>query len=63
MELFDPKGNSLDCFNLVNLVKKAEASYSRVSDGTGEWYFTSVTPAAKNANETSDKVEGLEYFE
>ncbi len=60
VELFDPKGNSLDCFNLVNFVKKAEASYSRVPDGTGDWYFTSATPAAKNANETSDKVEGLE---
>lgn len=60
VELFDPKGNSLDCFNLVNFVKKASASYSRVPDGTGAWYFTSATPAAKNANETADKVEGLE---
>ncbi|HBH09086.1 MAG TPA: hypothetical protein DDX40_06780 [Rikenellaceae bacterium] len=60
VELFDPKGSSLDCFNLVNFVKKASASYSRVPDGTGEWYFTSATPSAKNANETSDKVEGLE---
>ncbi len=60
VELFDPKGGSLDCFNLVNFVKKASASYSRVPDGTGAWYFTSATPAAKNANETADKVEGLE---
>ncbi len=60
VELFDPKGNSLNCFNLVNFVKKASASYSRVPDGTGDWYFTSATPSAKNANETSDKVEGLE---
>lgn len=60
VELFDPKGNSLDRFNLVNFVKKADASYSRVPDGTGEWYFTSATPSAKNANETTDKVEGLE---
>lgn len=60
VELFDPKGGSLDCFNLVNYVKKADASYSRVPDGTGDWYFTSATPNASNANETSDKVEGLE---
>lgn len=60
VELFDPAGASLDCFNLVNFVKKASASYSRVPDGTGEWYFTSSTPSASNANETSDKVEGLE---
>lgn len=60
VELFDPKGGSLDCFNLVNFVKKASASYSRVPDGTGAWYFTSATPADKNANETADKVEGLE---
>lgn len=60
VELFDPKGNSLDRFNLVNFVKKADASYSRVPDGTGEWYFTSATPSAKNADETTDKVEGLE---
>lgn len=60
VELFDPKGNSLDKFNLVNFVKKAPASYSRVPNGTGGWFFTDATPAAVNSSDNSAPVEGLE---
>lgn len=50
IQLFDPKGNSLDDFNLVTLkISEAPASYSRVPDGTGPWCYTDATPGAKNA--------------
>ena len=50
VQLFDPKGNSLDDFNLVTVKKAAPASYSRVPDGSGDWNFTDATPGAKNAS-------------
>lgn len=60
VELVDPKGGSLDDFNLVTCVKPAAASYSRVPDGTGKWCHTAATPDAKNATDNSDPVEGLQ---
>lgn len=60
VELFDPKGASLDKFNLVNFKMTAPASYSRVPNGTGGWFFTDATPAAVNASDNSTPVQGLE---
>ena len=60
VQLTDPVGNSLDDFNLVNFVKKCDASYSRVPDGSGTWCHTASTPGATNANDSSTPVEGLE---
>lgn len=60
VQLTDPVKKDLDDFNLVTVAKTAPASYSRVPDGTGKWYYTSATPGAKNTNDTSDPVTGLQ---
>lgn len=60
VQLTDPKGASLDDFNLVTVSKTAPASYSRVPDGSGKWCFTEATPGAKNATDSSDPVGGLQ---
>ncbi len=63
VELFNPKGDSIDCFNLVTYSVKAPASYSRMPNGSGDWYFTAATPGAENNaayNPEADKVPGLE---
>lgn len=57
IQLFDPAGNSLDDFNLINCIKAAAASYSKNADG--KWYHAEATPGAKNV-EGKDIVEGLE---
>jgi len=57
VQLFDPSGNSLDDFNLVNCAKTAAASYSKNADG--QWYHAEATPGAKNV-EGTEIVEGLE---
>ena len=59
VELNDPVGNNLDDFNLVTVSKTAPASYSRVPDGTGNWFFTPATPGVKNSTDNSDPVTGL----
>ncbi|MBP5374044.1 MAG: lamin tail domain-containing protein [Bacteroidales bacterium] len=60
VQLFDPNGKSCDDFNLVNYSTPAPASYSRVPEGTGNWYYTAATPGAANPNDTSSAVGGLE---
>lgn len=51
VQLFDPRGNSLDDFNLVNLLKtQAPASYGINADG--KWYYQNATPGAKNTDGT-----------
>lgn len=51
VQLFDPKGNSLDDFNLVNLlISPAPASYGRNADD--KWYYQGATPNAKNTDGT-----------
>lgn len=51
VQLFDPKGNSLDDFNLTTLLKsQAPASYGL--NDNGAWYYQDATPGAKNANGT-----------
>lgn len=51
VQLFDPRGNSLDDFNLTTLLKsQAPASYG-VNDN-GAWYYQEATPGAKNINGT-----------
>jgi hypothetical protein len=51
VQLFDPKGNSLDDFNLLTLLKsKAPASYGCNADG--KWYYQDATPGAKNIDGT-----------
>lgn len=51
VQLFDPKGNSLDDFNLTTLLKaQAPASYGVNDDG--KWYYQDATPGAKNKNGT-----------
>ena len=60
VQLADPVGASLDDFNLVECVKAASASYSRVPDGTGKWCHTPATPGAANDKNDSDPVEGLQ---
>ena len=59
VQLNDPVGNPLDDFNLVTVSKTAPASYSRVPDGTGNWFFTPATPGVKNSTDNSDPVTGL----
>ena len=59
VELKDPVGNGLDDFNLVTVAKTAPASYSRVPDGSGNWFYTPATPGAKNSTDNSDPVTGL----
>ncbi|MBR4802936.1 MAG: lamin tail domain-containing protein [Bacteroidales bacterium] len=59
VQLNDPVGNPLDDFNLVTVSKTAPASYSRVPDGTGNWFYTPGTPGAKNSTDNSDPVTGL----
>ena len=59
VQLNDPVGNPLDDFNLVTVSKTAPASYSRVPDGTGKWFYTPGTPGAKNSTDNSDPVTGL----
>ncbi|MDT3356209.1 MAG: lamin tail domain-containing protein [Bacteroidota bacterium] len=60
VQLFNPSGESIDDFNLVECVKAATASYSRVPEGTGKWCFTDATPGAANSTDDSDPVEGLQ---
>ena len=51
IQLMDPKGNTLDDFNLVTLLKpQAPASYGRNADGN--WYYQVATPNAKNTDGT-----------
>ena len=59
VQLNDPVGNPLDDFNLVTVSKTAPASYSRVPDGTGNWFFTPATPGVKNSTDNSDPLTGL----
>ena len=59
VDLKDPVGNPLDDFNLVTVAKTAPASYSRVPDGSGNWFYTPATPGAKNSTDNSDPVTGL----
>jgi len=59
VQLNDPVGNPLDDFNLVTVAKTAPASYSRVPDGSGNWFYTPATPGAKNSTDKSDPVTGL----
>ena len=59
VQLNDPVGNALDDFNLVTVAKTAPASYSRVPDGSGKWFYTPATPGAKNSTDNSDPVTGL----
>lgn len=57
IRLKDQAGKVLDDFNLVTLLKpQAPASYSRVPDGTGAWYYTAATPGAPNATDTDGAV-------
>ncbi|MCR5519656.1 MAG: lamin tail domain-containing protein [Bacteroidales bacterium] len=60
IQLFNPSGNCVDDFNLVECKEAATASYSRVPDGTGSWYHTAATPGAANENNTTKAVEGLQ---
>jgi len=54
VQIFDPKGNELDDFNMtVAPASAAPASYGRVPDGTGEWYYTEATPGATNGSDTT----------
>lgn len=57
VQLFNPAGSSLDDFNLVTCVKKADASYSRNNDGV--WHHAEATPGKANV-QGADPVEGLE---
>lgn len=51
IQLMDPKGNTLDDFNLVNLlISPAPASYGR--NANGNWYYQVATPNAKNTDGT-----------
>ena len=51
IELLDPKGNTLDDFNLTTLLKaQAPASYGVNADG--KWYYQDATPGAKNVDGT-----------
>ena len=59
VQLNDPVGKALDDFNLVTVSKTAPASYSRVPDGSGKWFYTPATPGAKNSTDNSDPVTGL----
>lgn len=47
--LMSPAGETIDCFNLVELVDTAAASYSRCPDGTGPWMHAEATPGSANA--------------
>lgn len=51
IQLLDPRGNTLDDFNLTTLLKdQAPDSYGRNADG--KWYYQDATPGAKNVDGT-----------
>lgn len=48
MELLDPEKNLLDKFATTNTAENKNASYSRVPDGDGKWYYAEPTEGAAN---------------
>ncbi|MCF0173390.1 MAG: lamin tail domain-containing protein, partial [Bacteroidales bacterium] len=52
IELLDPEKNSIDKFETANTIENKEASYSRVPDGDGQWYYAAPTEGAANGIST-----------
>ncbi len=59
VQLFDPKGDSLDVFQRTGTYEDKECSFSRVSDMTGGWYY--ATPTEGTTNGLSNGVIDANY--